>query len=188
MSYILDNLGQLVTAGVLGAALGTLVTLFISHLLAKSRSKEDFQRGVRHKRGETQKVIFSHLGIFANGILNCWEEGTVCASFCKSGPQDSKVDYNKKIEFKDYEKLKQELVKLGVFQANVWHSLDKLPDQIEKINASIEGKNKSDLYIDCYHFSEMCKSLWGIVLSEYTSRGGNMNKLTFPMPWKYPEG
>ncbi len=183
MTYITSNFPQLLSAGTVGFLLSQL----IAHFLAKSRSKEDFQRAVRHKNSEAENTIHSHLGVFANGILHCWEEGTVYATKSKFGPPDIPTGLSNKIEFKEYAHLKQELVKLGVFPAKVWHSLDKLPAEIDKINNSIETKNKSETFIECYHFSEMCKSLWGIVTSEYAARGGDISELTPPMPFSIPQ-
>ncbi|WP_275100497.1 hypothetical protein [Sedimenticola hydrogenitrophicus] len=182
MTYITSNFPQLLSAGTIGFLLSQL----ISHFLAKSRSKEDFQRAIHHKNSETENIILSHLGVFTNGILHCWEEGTVYASKPKFGPLDMPMGPSNKIEFKEYAHLKQELVKLGVFPAKVWHSLDKLPNEIDKINKSIETKIRSEAFIECCHFSEMCKSLWGIVASEYASRGGNISELTPPMPFSIP--
>ena len=119
-------------------SVGTVVVLLgwiIPHFLSKSRDKENFNRSVDHEKSEKKAIILSQLGVFANGILNCWEEGTVLANNSKYGPRSTPLTSPKKIEFKDYETLKHKLVELGVFDANVWHSLDRLPGQINKYNA-----------------------------------------------------
>ena len=181
-----DNIAPLLSGTLIGSVLGFLISQLISHFLAKSRDKENFDRSVKHGKAEEQEFTLNILGSFMNGLLRCWEEASFNAMYAHSLKGEKFIKRYRNVSFNEYSDLKKQLLSNSVFPPMVWHSFDNLPLQIEEVNKMV--RNTSSLTTAparLSHFADMCEMLWGVAAKEYQSNGGNINSLTRPMPCKY---
>ncbi len=141
-----------------------------------------YEMNVEGANKDKKEKTLSLIGVLENDILKCWEQATMYANMAKFGKQDAKMESVDEIILANYETLKLDLINLGVISPKLWNELDRLPKSVDDINNALKKDYKIFVFIKCYHFSEQCKSLWGIMSIVYLENGGDINDLTTPMP------
>lgn len=183
--WLVDVLGRLLSdptqfAG--GAVLGFLLGAYINHLLAKSRDRASFGRTVDHQTKQEEQLALRHLGIFSEGLRRCYENGQWLSEACKHGPPDLPFGEVPGIDFDNYDAIKDELIKLDVFSPKEWNEMDKLRSGVTDIREVLLERSRQEATVRCFHFSELCGSLWGISAKRYVELGGRPEELTNPLP------
>ena len=185
INYVIENSLPLFQGTLLGSILGFLVSQLIQHFLSKSRDKENFNRQTSYDEIQKNKVTLNILGSFLNGLLRCWEEASFNALHAQTSTEEQFTRFYRKVSFDEFGEYKKELEANGIFPPIVWHSFDKLPEQIEQANSIKTEKLFHMAPARLAHFSDFCESLWGIAAEKYQSIGGNLKDLTRPMPATY---
>lgn len=176
-SYLQEHFPQLFGAAVLGAALGTLLTMWISHRLAKSRDLDSFKRNVHYKESEDNKITSSLLGQLANDILKCWQEATIVFVVASRGTELKRMTADLSITLADYSTLKPKLVDRNALTPRHWQQLDRLPERVDNINTMINERPQGELRLQRDAFYIICELSYWTIRYAYIDRGGNEDDL-----------
>jgi hypothetical protein len=98
---------------------------------------------------------------------------------------DRFLESYRNVSFNEYSEIKDQLVPRGVFLPIEWHSLDELPLKIKEVNEMVTNGSLHTAPARLSHFADMCEMLWRMAAQKYQSNGGDISKLTRPMPCKY---
>ena len=96
------------------------------------------------------------------------------------GPSGNPIN-STPIELNSYEHLKRDLIRANVFSPIEWNAIDKIQNQVKKVNDFNSNKPKVLSGSRIYWAVEYFDTLWNLVAKKYIEHGGDYNDLVKPM-------